>query len=418
MVRRIFQDVVPPKRSIRDISLDEERALERKAIAEFRKAHSARIRMPQKKSSWFLPFFVLAIAILVGAFFFLSVPKVTITYSPKQISVPLAFDFLSSTSTHAYGLVHTPIVLEAIREQKVVTENRAKVERRAGGTIVIYNAYTSENQRLIKNTRFQAPNGKIFRIKDSVIIPGYKMGAQGKIPGSAEAEIAAESAGEEYNVGKVDFSIPGFVGTPRATLVYARAKTDISGGFTGTAPSPTEAELQSVLETLGSQIKTALISEFNQKNPTQVLIPGAYQITTKLLPLRIEKESVTAVVSGVLSGITFDRNELAGAIAKKALVDFDGSKVDITNPTAISFATKISSNKPTRDIAFTLSGKALLEWAVDTDELQNVLLGAPRAVFLPTITKTAGIQKAEVVISPFWATKFPTDETLFEFIRN
>ncbi len=426
MVRRIFQDVVPPKRSIRDISLDETRAMERKAIAEFRAAHHARISKPKRVRSsgggsflsWFLPLLVLALAGCVAFFFFFSSPKAVVTYTPKSVKVPLAFDFLAATSTHALGLSYTPVSFSVTGEKEIQTTNTARVERRAGGTITIYNSYTNQTQRLIKNTRFEAPDGKIFRIKDSVIIPGYTASAGGIIPGSADAEILAETAGEEYNLGRVDFSIPGFKGTPRQGKVYARAKTDISGGFIGTALSPTETELKTATDSLDASTKQALLDEFQKKNPTFLLIPGAYSIKTEVLPITASKDSAKVSMTATLTGIAFPATELAKAIAGKALEKFDNAPVALTNPLAIAFSTKADMKNPGPQLAFRLSGDAQIEWTVDQNELLSALVGAPRSIFVPTIAKATGIQTAEVSISPFWSTRFPSSKDSFEFIRR
>ena len=54
------------------------------------------------------------------------------------------------------------------------------MERKASGQIIVYNAYNDNNQKLIKNTRFETPDGKIYRIQASIIVPGTKV-EEGKI---------------------------------------------------------------------------------------------------------------------------------------------------------------------------------------------------------------------------------------------
>ncbi len=57
-----------------------------------------------------------------------------------------------------------------------------------GGTMIIYNK-KSEDQDLVKNTRFESSNGKIFRTQEGLTIP----------PGqSIKAYVMAEEIGEEY----------------------------------------------------------------------------------------------------------------------------------------------------------------------------------------------------------------------------
>jgi len=63
----------------------------------------------------------------------------------------------------------------------------------------------------------------MYRIDSSVIIPGYQK-VNGKIiPGSIEATVYADQAGDGYNLKLADltgdFSIPGFKGDPRIAVL-------------------------------------------------------------------------------------------------------------------------------------------------------------------------------------------------------
>ena len=47
-----------------------------------------------------------------------------------------------------------------------------EVNQKAQGELTVYNNYSEAPQILIKNTRFQTEDGKIFRIGDSITVPG------------------------------------------------------------------------------------------------------------------------------------------------------------------------------------------------------------------------------------------------------
>ena len=78
-------------------------------------------------------------------------------------------------------------------------------DERATGVIVVYNAYSAAPQRLIKNTRFATEDGKIFRAKDSIVVPGTTIENGKIIPGSVEAIVVADEPGEAYNFQTPEF---------------------------------------------------------------------------------------------------------------------------------------------------------------------------------------------------------------------
>lgn len=98
---------------------------------------------------------------------------------------------------------------------------------RAFGVVVIYNESGSP-QRLIKSTRLQSSDGKIFRItQESVTIPAQA----NEIPGTLEVTVFAEKTGAVYNIPPTVFKIPGFTNDPRYNQIYGRSNKPMSGGF-------------------------------------------------------------------------------------------------------------------------------------------------------------------------------------------
>ena len=85
-----------------------------------------------------------------------------------------------------------------------------EIKTKARGRIVIYNAFSSEDQLLVRRTRFETPDGKIYRISEQIIVPGAEIKDEKIAPSSVEAEIFADQPGEEYNIGLTGFIIPGF----------------------------------------------------------------------------------------------------------------------------------------------------------------------------------------------------------------
>lgn len=97
---------------------------------------------------------------------------------------------------------------------------------RAFGVMTIYNKQSAP-QRLIKNTRFESPEGVVFRItQGSVTVPAMKDGA----PGMLSVTIFADETGAKYNIQPTTFKIPGIKGTVAYDLVYGQSAQAMVGG--------------------------------------------------------------------------------------------------------------------------------------------------------------------------------------------
>ena len=107
--------------------------------------------------------------------------------------------------------------------------NSVDIKSKAKGEITIYNNYDSKAQKLVKNTRLQTADGKVFRVDNAVIVPGKN----GNIPGSIKVMAQADTYGQEYNIAPTQMSIPGFKGTVKYAGFYAKNENAMSGGDMG-----------------------------------------------------------------------------------------------------------------------------------------------------------------------------------------
>jgi len=301
----------------------------------------------------------------------------------------------------------------ATKEVTATEENF--VERKASGQIIVYNAYSDNSQKLIKNTRFETPDGKIYRIPASIIVPGTKV-EEGKIvPGSIEATVYADVPGDEYNIGLTDFTIPGFEGDPRFDKFYARSKTEITRGFSGTVKTVSDSELANI----DSELRTALTENLLGQVEAQVLDELIVYSDATLIDIEgaepeEESSSNTATVStnGTIYAIIFDRGELSGAIAQEVLSSYDGSAVLVENLEELAVSLKDKDAfTPGEDneISFSISGAPHIVWVVDEETIKTSLAGNPKAEFPSVIEKHVSIKRAEAKIRPFWKGSFPED---------
>src|SRR3989344_8893526 len=185
MPRNIVQDVLPPeRRSIRNIPLPSRRISDiSNSTVEKREEGGSDITeeneiAPPKRPRITPRFMIWAIAIvcIIGVFFAAASFFVSadIHITPKQQKIPLN----NTTVTAVKGdggdsaLSYQVITLTEAKGKEVASSGSEEVSTKATGSIVIYNNFSSSPQKLIKNTRFETPNGLIYRISDAITVPG------------------------------------------------------------------------------------------------------------------------------------------------------------------------------------------------------------------------------------------------------
>jgi hypothetical protein len=305
-------------------------------------------------------------------------------------------------------LTFIPLTVKTVGSQKVAAAGEEKVDKAASGTIIIYNNYNASTQRLVKNTRFETPEGLIYRITDSVTVPGKK----GTVPGSVEATVVAEATGDKYNVGLKDFTIPGFKNDPRYTTFYARSKTPLAGGFTGTVKVVADADRLKAQNDIKAAATAELLKKADAEKPADsVFFGNAYTVDCSPLPQETvsEKEAMIKMDCS-LSAALFDMQKLASFVAKKYITGYANEAIVIRNVADLAFTPKAGfAPGSSTSISFTLTGKSRLEWTYDEAALKAALAGKKRSEVPSVLQAYPMIQKADISVRPAWRRSLPTE---------
>jgi len=179
--------------------------------------------LQNKKWEWKLIFWALLLALLLALVFFVAnyFAMATIEVTPVTRSSQIDTNFTATVGESESELIFHFTSLSEVKAKEVPATIEKKIQKKASGTVTIFNAYNGESQRLIKNTRLESADHKIFRIDQSVVVPGAKVVDGKTVPGSVDSVVYADVAGKEYNIGLGDFTIPGFKGDPRYSKFYS-----------------------------------------------------------------------------------------------------------------------------------------------------------------------------------------------------
>lgn len=416
MLKNALQDVLPPsEKSIRKIPLPNGR----KVRPVMRRAE--KLQMPDgergsgfaRKVLWGIA--VLAVLFAVAALMSLFA-SATVTINPKSSTVALDASFVAyPESISEDNLIYRELTLKKADGEEVKANGEETVSKSSSGQIIVYNNYSSASQRLIKNTRFQTPDGLVYRIRDSITVPGRTKNGSTLVPGSIEVTVYADEAGEKYNIGLSDFTIPGFKGDPRYTGFYARSKTPMTGGFVGTVKKVNEEDKAAAKAKVESRLDQALRDEVKNSIPEGfTLFDQTIKVSFSETPVgSVDKDTALVGEVGELKAVIFESGRLARAIAESTLATFDKLPVEIGGISKLQF-TLVSqgSGKTVNDQALTfgLKGAPVVIWSTDTEALKQDLVGVVKSDTGRIFANYPGIKDASVSVRPFWKRNLPDDE--------
>lgn len=414
MPKNSLQDIKPATRRSTSVSTDSSRPVKIKISTPEEIPFEP---TPPKHSSRYGLWYI-AVACLVGFLFSLSFlfESATVTITAK--SVPITYDATDKftaqkDSTNSDDIVYTVMKLSGDESIKLPGIQSKSQSQYATGTVVLYNAYQVNSYRLVKNTRLASSDGRIYKINSSVNIPGYTKSGGTITPGSTSVAVTAAVPGESGNIEAGDFSLPGLAGTAQAKKIYGRTKTPIEGGITGVVYTLPQDAADAALGSLREKLKNSLSAKAKVQVPDgYVYFDGATFFSTgDSVQVPYSKVSdVPLALSGTLTVYLLKQDSLVKAIAKKSISQYSGEPVGI--PKLSSFevvpATPVFSENDTT-FSFSLSGSDFIVWSINSDDIKSTLANKKKSEFQSLLSSIVSVDRAELVIKPFWKRSFPSD---------
>ncbi|HCC05775.1 TPA: hypothetical protein DEP94_00200 [Candidatus Nomurabacteria bacterium] len=333
----------------------------------------------------------------------------TITYIPKfkdvEINKSFTFSRDAAPSTISYTLATTTIS----KTKTLPLSETKKVETKASGTIVVYNNFDSNPQKLIKNTRFESSGGKIYRINQSITVPGKK----GSTPGSVEVTVYADSYGAGYNIAPSDFTIPGFKGSPRYTGFYGRSVGSMKGGAGGNMSLVSQSDLNSAKDELALEMTQSLKEELS-KIKKEGTVPMYNAVTVSFSDNEDQvMTGATATYEVTATGYLMlaKESELANMIATETMRDYNSQPVKLNYTNELTFTLKKDA-LPYLDksLDILVEGKPRVVLVTDTEALKLNFLGKNRSDAPTIIQGLPSVAQIEMSFFPLWLSNIPTNK--------
>lgn len=412
-------------RSIRNIPISHPRRSTppREPVMEDNQPEAPRPRRKRAgRGFWWWALIVVVLCAIGGLLLSTVFAGATITITPRSEVVTAPQTLQAQLDAPVGVLAFETLSVNRSANTTVSASGTKQVSRQASGVITIYNAYDTNSQRLIANTRFEAPDGKIYRIRESVTVPGGTKKADGSItPGSTSATVYADSPGEAYNRSSATtFTIPGFKNDPRYTKFSAQAQA-IAGGFVGQEPAVAEADLTKARNELETGLDAELRSAAETSVPEgYVIIPGTFSVQfLDMTQTAAEGNKAALSLAGVARASIVRANDLATALARRSVENYTGEAIGFKDIAELSFALATTSKPTDSTVTLQLSGSPTLVWQYDANALKQALLSTQKNTFQTTVTSfEPAIVKADAVIRPFWSGTFPSDPSRITIVTQ
>lgn len=374
----------------------------------------------KKLISIILPLVFLGLFYCLG---FVILTKAEVVINSKKLTLSLDSD----------GILIDKNIAEANYSQKVIPGNlfifpendekefkstgQGKDEQRAKGIITIINNFSSAPQILVASTRFEAPDGKIFRLDSRIVIPGATM-KNGKLePSSIDVNVTADKPGPEYNIlacnDNCKFTIPGLKGTSKFDGFYGISNKPMIGGSLGSVPMVTTEDLKKAEDTIIENIKNKINEDFKNKIPNNLKIIDGAKSGIKIVKISSNvlagdlRQNFTVTADGEIRAIAFREQDLVGFIRNQFDVK-KPEKYDYCGDPSIEYK-DIKPDFEKGTLKLIISVKQTICYHLSQDEIKKNIVGKNQKELEIILKSVDGIEKIKVNLFPFWIKKVPSN---------
>lgn len=211
---------------------------------------------------WILVLLSLIIAAVTG----FKISKVEVKIWPEKEIVYFKTNITLNTGVETPDFENEIIPGYFFETEETISEvfsSSGEALERTEGIIRLYNEYTTKSENWLAGTRFVSSEGKLFKSKDGILVPGAEI-KDGKMTASyVDVLVEAAEPGEEYNIGPSNFSIIAYKGTPKYTKYYGESFESMKGG--GDSFKVTAQDIENAQDSLIDKVEDKAITALESK---------------------------------------------------------------------------------------------------------------------------------------------------------
>ena len=414
---------MPTDRSIRNIPLPSSNRTPSydEPLPSNRQGPPPRVPLPPKRrsSGWIWVVLVILVCAVAGVLLSTVFQSATVSVNPKSVSITSVQQITAYPNGPTGTLLYKTLTASQTASTSVAANGTQHVSRAATGVVTISNNYSTAPQALTANTRLTTDDGKIYRIKTAITVPGAKKGSGGTLtPSSTTVSVYADKPGESGNTTEaITLHVLGFKGDARYTKFLVQSQGPMSGGFVGDEPAVSPADLATAQDTLKKELDQNIRSVATSQVPEGYMaVDGSLSITYTSINQTSGPNNTITLSQGVTATLAIIKtDDLAFMLAKQAASDYQGEPIHFKEVGVLQISLASASSTNTGPLALSVAGNPVLVWNVDAGALQKALLGSQKSEFetiLKNFSATITCSKEEPCSEntrPFWRKTLPTD---------
>lgn len=361
--------------------------------------------------AWILGLFILGTVLVAGYFF---IPKANISLSVASKFTESDCEARGDVKAASVNLEESVIpakmlaVTEEVSQTFKSSGSKSVSNQKARGKVVIYNEYSSSPQPLVATTRFLTEDGKLFRLIKGVTVPGVAKEGEETKPGTVEAEVSADEAGEEYNISPAKFSIPGFKdsGSEKYQKIYAKSSSPMTGGGSGKdeAKIITEEDISRAKVKINEEINKKIIGKIKAVAGEDMVVSeeaiskeeATYKVSNSAGEM-VDDFEITANINA--SALIFSEEDLKKVVGR-ILAKSKGGGISFDNNSIQLEYGKMDPDFKAGFINIKVHGLGKVNPDIDVEEFKNNILGRSNEEFEVILNDYPDISKAEVTYWP------------------
>ncbi|OGF28658.1 hypothetical protein A2477_00475 [Candidatus Falkowbacteria bacterium RIFOXYC2_FULL_47_12] len=391
--------------------MEENRVEQKKVIKKVQKNNSKTMNTTHSPMSVYrkiaITFVVLTIILaLVVVYFSIVSVKVVIIPNKERTTASFTATVLDKASQQtAPGLSLTGVVEQAAVSvsQTFQTQGKEVKDTAVSGNVTLYNNRSSE-QALVKTTRLLSPDGRLYRLNETVHVP-----AHGKVE---NVSVYADKSDASMEIEPAKFTIPG-LNKASQELVYAESTEKFSYHEIGDAVvseadlTQAQAVLKKELSDKAGKISQDTKYQFYDNVIANVSDEAVVYSTPAKAGDKIGEFSMSAEAKGAV--VAFNTKDVA-ALAKLKIEENlpDDKQLDGFDANSFQFSVEgYDLNTGTADLKVNANAQMILKDGTNIID-PNRLIGLTRAQlddYLSSLREVAGY---EVKFTPNWINKVPS----------
>ncbi len=378
-----------------------------------------------KSSNFFkkTPLLVTAGAVIIlGLILYGTLGSAQITIVPQKQNLNFQLKVSASSTATDVSVDFNKIPGQRFTDQKEAFDvfpatGQKEVVQKASGEITIYNK-SLVAQRLVATTRFETPQGLVYRIPQTLIVPAGTKDGSTITPGSIKSAVNADRPGSEYNIGPATFTVPGLAGSPKFNDFNAESSTPMTGGIIGPSRVITEEDFAKAQEALTERVREDILrSVKSQSSDLKILDSVAIEFEPPVTNAKANEAAseLRMTIKGTADVVVFREADVMKLIENfvSESGDFEvlkkGLDINYLNPVPSQDNTSL-----TFDIRVTGKAASIL----DTGKITNEVAGMSEDEIRTYFKNIDEIESARIVLSPFWVKKMPRDSGRIKVIIN